>query len=250
MIRNRLREEFALSFAEWPKSLRSLCLQYTGNRPENHNISPFIRSVAGNDFLSLTVNALSQQLETNWLLSVSIGPETFWPPIQKTQPYWPRLSHFELVYTAATQSGQWLFDKDPRWREHSPDESDDGSSDDYDSAPQDHKPDLIRSMPLDTIRDIYIAAGDAARQMPQLKTMELEDSIPGIDGLEDVLGCCPSHGFKYDRPSGAATWISSSEFHVTERMREAWDAAAKAHGHFQVNIENFKDYDHLGRWDD
>lgn len=125
--------------------------------------------------------------------------------------------------------------KDPRWRERSPNESEDGSSDDYDLAPQDYKPDLFRSMPLDTLGDIYIAAGDAARQMPQLKIMELEASIPRIDGLEHVLGCCPSHKFKYDRPSGAATWISSSEFHVTERMRETWDVAAKAHGHFQVS---------------
>lgn len=89
--------EFALSLAEWPKSLRYLCLQYTGNSPENHNISPFIRSAAGKDSLSLALNALSQQLETILLLSVSIGPEIFWPPIQKTQPYWPRLSHFKLV---------------------------------------------------------------------------------------------------------------------------------------------------------
>lgn len=217
-------------------------MEYTGYPPENQNLSPPVRSIPGKDTLSLALNVLSQQLERIELTLIMIAPELFWSPNQTTQPYWPRITSFELVYTAATPSGQWLFEKDPRWRDVTPNESayGDSSSDDSDAeevAPQDSNPTLFRSKPLDILNDLYVAAGHATRQMPQLKSMKLGASIDTDRGLDHVIERLPVHGFEYDRPSGKATWVSTSEFHVTEEMREVWDAVAKSHGHGQVTIE-------------
>lgn len=217
-------------------------MNYTGsNTPVRQNISPPIRSVTGKDSLSLALNALSQQLETIRLSSISIGPELFWPPTQTNQPYWPRLSHLKLGYKVYTPSGEWLLEKDPRARELLPNDfaahTPSSNSDAEEIAPQDYiESYLTRSKPRDTLDSIYLAAGHAASKMPQMKTMKLKPAVPIIHGLYHILGHYPSHEFNYDRPSGTAAWTGSSEFHITERIHEVWDAVAKSHGHVQVTV--------------
>ncbi|KAJ5933638.1 hypothetical protein N7454_005967 [Penicillium verhagenii] len=258
--RNSLREEFALSLSTWPSSLRSLTMEYPGEPPENQNFPPLVRSVPGKDALSLALNVLSQQLESIKLTMMMTCPEILWPQSKTTQPYWPRLTQFHLSYTVATPSGQWLFERDPRWRDRTPDkitsdegnsdvsenyseddlsdhssdhtsdDSEDGSSDnasddasdnssddasddslnallDYfrddpgdegldDESheiadgflpPQDADPNLFRTKPLDILNKLYLAAGRAARQMPQLKLMKLEACIDFDEGLNHVI---------------------------------------------------------------
>lgn len=175
-----------------------------------------------------------------------VGPELFWPPYSgASQPYWPRLTTFKLSYASATPSGDWLLERDPRWREPSRNDDSVMSSDSDDIEPEDlppphdRRPDDFRTKPTEAVNEFYLAAGRAAQNMPQLRSMKLISLADYVssDGLQHVFEDNAQHWFAYQRSEGKATWVSSGEFHVTKEIYDIWNAVAKNHGHDQIATE-------------
>jgi len=180
--------------------------------------------------LSIALHQLSQQLESIELSNIMIGPELFWPEDASkstSTPLWPRLITFDLNYQPATSSGEWLFESDPAWVDKFAEpESPSESAKDCNR---------FRIIPNQHIDDIYLAAGSAAQNMPRLSRMRLEARI-GIDLMHEPYPE-PTHAFEYNATLGKATWVSSSEFHIADDVRRAWDIVAKNHGHVEICAE-------------
>ncbi|OQE06141.1 hypothetical protein PENVUL_c019G03325 [Penicillium vulpinum] len=239
ILRNFLRQEFALSIDETPKSLQSLILVPHKTLFQNTNL-PTI-SGRGKDSLSLALSNMSQQLQYMELDTLMVGPELFWPPTKVGQLCWPKLTTFKLSYTSATPSGDWLLEEDPRWKEFESSESDLEEMEPWELAlPHYLRLEKIRTKPTNAVNEIYLAAGRAAQYMPRLRTMSLrslaEHEHPS--GLQHVFERHAQHWFCYERSEGKATWVSSGEFHATKDVREVWNMVAKSHGHDQITIEN------------
>ncbi|KAJ5233162.1 hypothetical protein N7468_006118 [Penicillium chermesinum] len=173
-----------------------------------------------------------------------IGPEIFSSERNGKQLQWPNLTTFKLHYKAATPAGEWLFDRDPRWIQPSPPNSppypgsDNEWNEEYETPLEDWREALFRSHPLPALNDLYLAAGRAACHMPKLESMLLEGDVSNDRGLDHVVddSSVAKHEFEYDRSCGRATWVSTSAFHVTDEIREVWNAVARFHGHDEAKI--------------
>lgn len=169
------------------------------------------------------------------------GPELFWPPgIDSTSPpHWPQLKTFTLTFTAATPSGQWLFENDPRCGEYTLDLEDPilRHEDVTLPAPQDYWPDEFRTKPAESINDLYLAAGRAAQHMPKLEVVLLE-SEPQIGSkvFREMFRDGPSHWFRYARSKSSATWAGTGKFHPSQDVLDAWKSASTAHGNPRLEI--------------
>ncbi|KAL2818074.1 hypothetical protein BJX63DRAFT_83196 [Aspergillus granulosus] len=244
-LRDKLRADFALSLSHWPTSIEHLDLNYRGWPPMDPNFPPLVRSDPGNDALSIALHCLSQQLVTLSLSDIMISPELFWPPGSTTEspPSWPKLMSYRLEYTMATPSGDWLFERDPRWVD-----SDWSREIDLElrlpepklPAPQDRLDDSWRTKPVQGLMtEFYRAASTAARFMPRLERMVLHAQLdPGARNDPEGVILDAGHWFMYDRARGYATWAGSGEFHLTEDIREAWRSIGTQHGNPVLRIQN------------
>jgi hypothetical protein len=189
----------------------------------DEKLPPPDRSSLDGDSLSIALH----QLESIELSNIMIGPELFWPAdASKSTPFWPNLVTFTLSYQPATSSGKWLFESDPAW-DHEFDVS--LSPDSSNSC------DRFRIKPNLLIDTLYLAAAKAAQNMPRLSRMMLEAEIEAI--LPHEFYPEPTHVFEYDATLGKAVWVSSSEFHIADDVRSAWDSVAKSHGHVEICAE-------------
>jgi hypothetical protein len=163
-------------------------------------------------------------LESIELSKIMIGPELFWPAgASKSNPVWPNLVTFNMSYQPATTSGRWLFERDPAM----------GDQSDEPLIPDLNSYDRFRILPNQHINEIYLSAAYAARNMPRLKRMYLEAEIVSVLAYGPLSQ--PTHVFDYQPSMGMAIWLSSSEFHVTDDVRRAWDAVSKSHGHSEIH---------------
>lgn len=212
------------SNTHWPLSLRHLMLAYEGRPPFDETYPSPKRSAPGTDPLCLALHQLSQQLETLDLYRMMIGPELFWPEsANKNPPSWPILRTFYVSYVPATACGRWLFEQDPSWEEVSSPVSPDSSIE----PPSDQRHNRFRRLPNKYLLDLYLAAGLAAQHMPRLTEMDLDAELAGGS----------LHHFTYDADSGTARWSACSEFGVSDKVQEAWDAVAQLHGHAQASLQ-------------
>jgi hypothetical protein len=165
-----------------------------------------------------------------------IGPELFWPQHAGNQtPYWPNLTEINLKYAPATPSGTWLFERDPRWKDLTPDYDDDPPRAD---GPGSNAINRFRTVANGDINELYVAAGLAAQQMPRLRNMTLcADIRDSGEGLGPVIDGDIQHWFKYNSRLARVTWVSNTKFHVAPEVREVWNAVAQSHGHDHVTIE-------------
>ncbi|OQD86621.1 hypothetical protein PENANT_c007G10995 [Penicillium antarcticum] len=235
--RDHHRHELSRGIAKWPSSLKRFRLDCLRD-PACDGKGPLRKlSEPGADSLSLALHRLTQQLETVDLTSVMVGPEFFWPACaNKTITCWPNLTTIDVRYAPATPSGTWLFERDPKYQGE-----DDGPSIEN-SYP--------RTKPNESLNGLYVAAGRAAQQMPRLRTMVLQaDMASTSTRVQEAFDSIPGHWFQYTSSSARATWICTSEYHVTPEVREVWDAVAKNHGRGHVKIENLgfrHDADEMG----
>ncbi|KAL2830075.1 hypothetical protein BDW59DRAFT_178200 [Aspergillus cavernicola] len=182
-LRNRLRYEFAISLTQWPASLEHLVLKYTGEAPKDANYPPAKRSKQGAD-----------------AFIIMVGPELFWPQNDEDidEPNWPNLTTFHLTYAAATPSGEWLFNRDPRCPQYEVDRNSENlfMEPPMDEAPQDEFPDDYRTALSPLLNQMYMAAAYAARLMPKLQMMDLIGQVQsGLNGLwrHKTLRCEMKH---------------------------------------------------------
>ncbi|GES63345.1 hypothetical protein ATEIFO6365_0007003200 [Aspergillus terreus] len=250
VLRDSLRDEFALSLRDWPASIEHLHLEYRCDPPLNENKIPPRRSEAGKDALCLALHRLSHQLVTLELEEITIGPELFWPPgTQKNSPpQWPKLTRLMVTYMSATPSGQWLFERDPRcpiWnQEDEPtfEEIAEGQFDHYVPAREDYPVDRFRSKPLPLMNEIYKAAGLAAQHMPLLEDMAMAAQIQGT--IIEVRQGSAEHLFRYTRETARVKWVGMSEFHPTKEVMDIWKGVGREHGLDRVQVESIG-LDHL-----
>ncbi|RAL12307.1 uncharacterized protein BO97DRAFT_452235 [Aspergillus homomorphus CBS 101889] len=73
-LRDRLRNEFALTLSNWPSTIEHLCLEYPGLPPADGDFHPLRRSEPWADPLSLALNQLTQQLVTVEIEKIMIDP--------------------------------------------------------------------------------------------------------------------------------------------------------------------------------
>lgn len=228
--------DFARSISDLPQSVESFRLDYAAT-PLYEKRPALQRSIPGQDELSLALHNMSQQLVFIELLNIMISPELFWSSGNTT--IWPKLQTFHLSFASATCSGEWLLEKDPRWRTQMVNPFT-GEIEPDDVPPPDYMlPDVFRIKPTEAINALYVAAGQAAQHMPQLKSMKVVSLAFTVEenGLEYLFDETAEHWLNYQRSEGKATWISTSEFHPSNEVRETWNAVAKSHGHREVTIE-------------
>ncbi|KAL2813094.1 hypothetical protein BJX63DRAFT_394909 [Aspergillus granulosus] len=244
-LRNKLRAEFADSLSLWPTSIEHLNLNYRGWPPMDPNFAPLVRSTPGSDALSIALHRLSQQLVTLTLSDIMIGSELFWPPGSSTNPppSWPKLTSYHLEYTMATPSGEWLFERDPRWVDTVWSREQDVElryPDPMIPAAQDRLKDSWRTKPVRPLMiEFYRTASTATQYMPKLEKMLLHAQLdPGARNDPDGVILDAGHWFMYDRAQGHATWAGSGEFHLTEDIREMWRGIARQHGNLVLRIRN------------
>ncbi|KAJ5119112.1 hypothetical protein N7448_010820 [Penicillium atrosanguineum] len=248
-FRDRLRQEFSRSISDLPQSVDTFRLDYAAT-PLYEKRPALQRSLPGCDSLSLALHNMSQQLVYIELLNIMISPELFWSPGNTTQ--WPKLQTFHLSFASATCSGEWLLEKDPRWRTQMVNPFT-GEIEPDDVPPPDYMlPDVFRIKPTEAINTLYVAAGQAAQNMPQLKSMKIVSLAFTVEenGLEYLFDEMAEHWLNYQRSEGKATWISTSEFHPSNEVRETWNEVAKSHGHREATIENLGFHGRAPHWED
>ncbi|CAI7589407.1 unnamed protein product [Penicillium viridicatum] len=207
--------------ATWPSSLRHLRLEYGAIPRYGTNFPPLANPPPKS--MCLTLHRLTQQLKTVDLAQIMIDPEFFWPVnANGTTPYWPNLIKIGISYRYAANV---LYGPLQTLAQDSSRISRDGSVVPHDDQQQ-ILPRRLLSKQLDKL---YLAAGRAAQHMPKLDLMDLDISISNSSGSE--------HYFKYDATSGTATWTRSSDYRPPNEVQEAWDVAARGHGHGQMSAE-------------
>ena len=222
-------ESIELNFRGWPQSLRCLDLSYPGPTPsDDETLDPPPRSAPGKDILSLALHKLSHHLKSITLRSIMIGPELFWPANTNQRiSTWPNLTTFVMDYQPATTSGEWLFENDPAWDER--------VDEPWSPSETPISPGRFRTLPNAKLDELYCAAAQAAQQMPRLRCMRLEAGI-GRSWIKESF-TPPVHTFEYNAIRGQAIWTSSSEYHLADHVRRAWDAVAKSHDHAEIYSE-------------
>ncbi|CRL29363.1 unnamed protein product [Penicillium camemberti] len=152
--------------------------------------------------MCLALHRLTQQLKTVELSQIMIDPEFFWPAdANDTTPSWPNLTEIHIGYRVS-RSGS----VEPRRGQQQ-----------IPSRRQLNK----------RLDELYLAAGRAAQYMPRLNSMDI-----AIVNLPRTWYC-----FGYDATSGTATWTTSSDYRPSNEVREAWDVAARGHGHAEMYAE-------------
>ncbi|CAI7659207.1 unnamed protein product [Penicillium glandicola] len=89
------------------------------------------------------------------------------------------------------------------------------------ALPKSELPYQFRSQLKRDLENLYLVAGRAAQYMPRLNSMDLDVSILRL----------ARYYFRYEGTSGKATWTRFSKYQVSNKVQEAWDLAAKGHGH-------------------
>lgn len=173
--------------------------------------------------MCLALHRLSQQLKTVDLSQLMIDPEFFWPVnANGTTPSWPSLTKVNI---SCRYAGNLLYGPLQTFARDSSRVSRHGSVE-----PRNDQQQILSGRLLSKqLDELYLAAGHAAKYMPRLKSMALDISIS--NPLES------HHYFGYDATSGKATWTMSSDYRPSNEVREAWDVAARAHGHAQMSAE-------------
>ncbi|KAL2704454.1 hypothetical protein AAEP93_005525 [Penicillium crustosum] len=227
-IRDRLRRGAAASdslddfpSATWPSSLRHLRLECEPSHPYGMNFSPLANPAPKS--MCLALHRLSQQLKTVDLSQLMIDPEFFWlVNANGTTPSWPSLTKVNI---SCRYAGNLLYGPLQTFARDSSRVSRHGSVE-----PRNDQQQILSGRLLSKqLDELYLAAGHAAKYMPRLKSMALDISIS--NPLES------HHYFGYDATSGKATWTMSSDYRPSNEVREAWDVAARAHGHAQMSAE-------------
>lgn len=176
---------------------------------------------------------MTQRLENVYLSQIMIGPEVFWPAdANNITPFWPNLLKFSMSYTYTPSSGF----NPVRGTLGSEGDLSPGSPDSYPDATDDsvEPPDNKQQSPIlrlvsKNLEELYLAAGRAAQHMPRLSSMDLDVCIFHSPSTQ--------YYFRYDATLGTATWMRSSDYRVSNEVQEAWDVAAKGHGHGQICTE-------------
>ncbi|OQD60687.1 hypothetical protein PENPOL_c021G10365 [Penicillium polonicum] len=203
--------------APWPSSLRHLRLECEASQRYGANLPPL-----ANKSMCLALHRLTQQLKTVDLSQIMIDPEFFWPVnANGTTPSWPNLIKIDISYRYA---GNLLYGPLQTFAQDSSKVSRDGSV-----VPRDDQQIPSRRLLSKQLDELYLAAGRAAQYMPKLDSMDLDISISNSSGSQ--------HYFRYDATSGTATWMRSSDYHPSNEVQEAWDVAARGHGHAQMAAE-------------
>ncbi|KAJ5496511.1 hypothetical protein N7463_008498 [Penicillium fimorum] len=208
----------------WPPSLRQLDLRYEATPPPADNLSAPLNPIP--DFRCRALHELTQQLQSVDLSQIIISPELFWPgDASHTTPFWPILTKFAASYRYFPPHGSSPFGESQTVDEYSSPVSSDDSIEQSDELQQSLYPRMLRKY----LDELFLAAGRAAQRMPRLNLMEIDIGTLRVPAFE----CC----FRYDAILGTATWTTFSEFRLSNEVQEAWDFAAKSHGHAQIRAE-------------
>ncbi|KAJ5177632.1 uncharacterized protein N7500_000331 [Penicillium coprophilum] len=212
------------SITGWRRSLRQLYLRYKVQAPYSQSLLvPF--NPRPNP-LCLVLHRLSQQLEIVDLSQIIIGPELFWPvDASNTNPFWPRLTKFTASCSYFPTYGYAHLDKSIKLDENASSVTSD------DSVALPHDQGNLLYLQKNRLDEVFVAAGRAAHHMPRLISMEIDIGTLRVPAFDFC--------FSYDARLGTATWTTFSEFCVSNEVQQAWDLAAKSHGHGQIRTEVF-----------
>ncbi|KAJ5355942.1 hypothetical protein N7517_010551 [Penicillium concentricum] len=212
------------SLTGWPRSLRQLDLRYEAMPPLADNFSAPFSPIP--DFRCRALHQLTQQLESVDLLQIMIGPELFWPSdASHTAPFWPILTKFTASCRYLPPYGFIPFGESRKLDESSSPVPSDVSLEQSDEQRQNLYPRMLRKY----LDELFLAAGRAAQCMPRLSYMEIDIGTLRVPAFEFC--------FRYDATLGTATWTTFSEFCLLKEVHEAWDVAAKSHGHAQISAD-------------
>ncbi|OQE44354.1 hypothetical protein PENCOP_c002G08363 [Penicillium coprophilum] len=204
------------SITGWPRSLRQLDLRYQVQEPYSQSL--FVPFNPRPNPLCLALHQLSQRLELVDLSQIIIGPELFWSvDASNTGPFWPRLTKFTASCSYFSAYGCGHLDKSIKLDE----DASSVSSDDSVEVPDDQEHLLYQQK--DRLDEVFLAAGRAAQHMPRLNSMEIDIGTLRVPAFEFC--------FSYNARLGTAAWKNFSEFCVSNEVQQAWDLAAKNHGH-------------------
>ncbi|KAI1845403.1 hypothetical protein JX265_005264 [Neoarthrinium moseri] len=228
LLRQKLRQEFATSLMDLPRSVRHFRLFYPNPGPKNDDFQPprAYRNGLVSDPLSIALYGISQECVT-FILDGTVVFDTniFWPHSLPSNPdktpFWSRLEEFNIRSSRVSPSGAWLFHADPsaprrpapspRFHANSPEVL---SGDD---------PTFFYKVHLDHeyFRELCLAAARAAARMPRLKLMMAEWD----------LGIACQFGYRvYGEGTCAEYWSESTPaFPLTAETEDAWRAAARVH---------------------
>lgn len=171
--------------------------------------------------MCLALHRLTQQLKTVELSQIMIDPEFFWPAdANDTTPSWPNLTEIHIGYRYGRNM---IYGSIDTFARDSLRVSRSGSVE-----PRRGQQQIPSRRQLNKrLDELYLAAGRAAQYMPRLNSMDI-----AIVNLPRTWYC-----FGYDATSGTATWTTSSDYRPSNEVREAWDVAARGHGHAEMYAE-------------
>ncbi|KAF7533699.1 hypothetical protein G7054_g6866 [Neopestalotiopsis clavispora] len=225
-LRQRMRQEFAASLANFPQSVREFRLFYANPGPHNHDFQP-PRAHNGDlaaDPFSIALRGVSQHCISFTLDgTVVFDANLFWPqPLSATvdeTPYWARLEEFRVTNSMASPSGTWLFHADPS-APRQPAPSPEHLADSPEVLAGDDPEYFYRvHLDHDYFENLCQAAARAAARMPRLKRMVMGWNL-GID--------CHFGYRTFDGGKSAEYWSESTPaLPLTAEAEEAWCTAAK-----------------------
>lgn len=162
--------------------MTQLKLDYPGVVPANHFFDPPAIPLTNNkDALSLSLNAISQQLEYLDLRGV-LSDDIF-----DTSTSWPKLRKLHIQFDSCTPSGQWMLELDIEDSETERDADEDRQYDFLTGrrmerelpARMNFKDCVFRTaVNRDFFDDISLAAGRAMKRMPNLRDLRLSVGDP------------------------------------------------------------------------
>ena len=259
--------EFAEALPMIPQgSLKRISLDLASNPPNNQQLNPssaLISSLTPTDHMSLAIHAISQSEHLTHLdlgENIVISPSLFWPANQTKDPFWPNLVAVKVVFSMTTAEGGWYFVRDNSTNDESDDDaavtdtsSADGSEANDITTYQDPDPDIpdtfnekqvalatgerpyrrFRSKAdPDKLNPLFVAAAQAATQMPRLQRMMLKTEVKASKMFTFAMTYFAA-GEKTGRGAGSRNtdkprldWVvGPSRYEPEESILEIWRGA-------------------------
>ncbi|KAL9030616.1 MAG: hypothetical protein Q9196_001283 [Gyalolechia fulgens] len=165
-VEGRLRQDYRHGLASALPSLstlplRDFTLESLHDDPFNQYFtlpSALLPSAPEIDHLSLALYKLSQSptLTSIRLDPIIISPDLYWPANPSTQPNWPSLRQFHVVFNMTAPDGTWYFIRDPS----QPEDEDEGADD---SDDPEEEPDIDSDPDFDYGSDSFFDSGDTVQ---------------------------------------------------------------------------------------
>ena len=247
-------------------SLKRISLDLASNPPNNQQLNPssaLISSLTPTDHMSLAIHAISQSEHLTHLdlgENIVISPLVFWPANQTKDSFWPNLVAVKVVFSMTTAEGGWYFVRDSSTNDESDDDaavtdtsSAEGSEANAITIYQDPDPDIpdtfnekqvalatgerpyrrFRSKAdPDKLNPLFMAAAQAATQMPRLQRMTLKTEVKASKMFTFAMTYFAS-GEKASRGAGSRNtdkprldWVvGPSRYEPEESILEIWRGA-------------------------